>query len=71
MNVEMSKTDAYYQIRIPIPESYHSRYLRKFLDWLRLREITSKSAAEEKDIENLSEEIILQWWDQNKRDFLK
>ncbi len=40
MKLEMSKTDTYYHIRIPVLESYHSKYLRKFLDWLRLREIS-------------------------------
>ncbi|MEZ4526788.1 MAG: hypothetical protein R2941_12780 [Desulfobacterales bacterium] len=71
MKVEMSKTEAYYHIRIPVLESYHSKYLRKFLDWLRLREISSKSAATEKDIEGLSEYIMQQWWNENKNGFLK
>jgi len=71
MKVEISKTDSYYHIRIPILESYHNKYLRKFLDYLRLKEISSKSLVTDNDIEELSEEIMLTWWNVNKSAFSK
>ncbi len=71
MKIEISKTDRYYQIIIPISESYHDKYVRKFLDYLRLKEISAKSHATDEDIENLSEEIIEKWWNKNKIRFLE
>ncbi len=71
MKIEISETDRYYQIIIPISESYHDKYVRKFSDYLRLKEISAKSHASDEDIENLSEEIIEKWWNKNKIRFLE
>jgi len=71
MKVEMSKTDSYYHIRIPIADSYRDKYLRKFLDYLRLKKISSKSRATDNDIDALSEDIMLTWWNKNKSSFSK
>ncbi len=71
MKVEMSKTDSYYHIRIPIIESYHNKYLRKFLDYLRLKELSSKSILTDNDIEELSEDIMVKWWNETKSAFSK
>ncbi len=40
MNIEMLKIDSSYQISIPILETYQDKYVRKFLDYLRIKEIT-------------------------------
>lgn len=66
MDIEISKADSYYNIRIPIRESYHDKYLRKFLDYLRVKKICSKSPANDDVVEKLSEEIMTQWWNENK-----
>jgi hypothetical protein len=39
-------------------------------DFLTLLDITSRSKATDKDIEELSEEINRKWWQENKESFL-
>lgn len=69
MDVEISKDDKFYQIKIPVIESYDDKYIRKFLDYLKIQKITSKSKATDDAIEKLSEEVHVKWWDKNKDKF--
>ena len=71
MQVEVSKTDKYYQIRIPIKERYTNQFIRKFMDYLTIKTNAEKSTATEEDIRNISEEIMEKWWDKNKNNFVK
>jgi hypothetical protein len=71
MNIVMSKIGSSYQINIPISESYQDEYVRRFLDYLRIKEITSKSLATDEDINNLSEELMEQWWEKSQHRFSK
>jgi hypothetical protein len=71
MQVEVLKADNYFQIKIPIKDSYNDKNIRKFLDYLRIKEIAAKSEATDEDIENLSREITQGWWEGNKENFLK
>ncbi len=59
MQVEVLKDNSCYQIKIPILESYNDKYIRKFLDYLKIKEVASKSQATDEDIEKLSDEITL------------
>jgi hypothetical protein len=45
-------------------------YDPEVIDLLTFLEITSKSKAEDEDIEELAEEIKQKWWDENKESFL-
>ena len=45
--------------------------LQRFIDYIKYREISSKSRATEADAEALSEEIKQKWWEQNKHRFEK
>jgi hypothetical protein len=58
MQVEVSKTDEYYQIKIPIKERYTNQYIRRFMDYLKIKKNAEKSTATDEDIRNLSEEIM-------------
>lgn len=69
VQVEVSRTDDYIQVRIPIREGYNNRNIRRFLDYLRVKEIAAKSQAVDEDIERLSDEIMQNWWDENKGNF--
>jgi len=71
MQVDVSRTDNYYQIRIPIKDSYNDKNIRKFLDYLKIKKNAAKSRATDKDIEALSEEINAKWWETNKDNFMK
>lgn len=69
MNIMMTKIGSSYQINIPILETYQDEYVRRFLDYLRIKEITSKSLATDEDIDNLSEELMEQWWEKSQHRF--
>jgi hypothetical protein len=71
MNIVMSKIGSSYQINIPILETYQDEYVRRFLDYLRIKEITSTSLATDEDINNLSEELMEQWWEKSQHRFSK
>lgn len=71
MQVEVSKTDEYYQIRIPVKERYTNQYIRRFMDYLKIKKNAEKSTATDEDIRNLSEEIMEKWWEKNKSNFVK
>lgn len=45
-------------------------YDPEVIDFLTFLEITSKSKATDEDIEELSEEIKRNWWEENKERFL-
>lgn len=45
--------------------------LQRFLDFLKFKEITSKSKATELDIDKLSDSSKKDWWTKNKSRFLK
>ena len=71
MQVEVSKTDKYYQIRIPLKERYTNQHIRKFMDYLKIKNTAEKSTATDADIRNLSEEIMENWWEKNRNNFVK
>lgn len=43
--------------------------IQSFIDFIRFREINSKSKASQEDADNLSEEINQSWWEKNKNRF--
>ena len=45
--------------------------LQRILDYLRFREIASKSKASQKQIDELSAEFKTSWWSENKSRFVK
>ncbi len=71
MQVEVSKTDNYYQIRIPIKDTYHDKTIRRFLDYMKIKNNATLSQASDQDIQELSDEIVGDWWNNNKDSFLK
>lgn len=71
MQVEVSKTDSYYQIRIPLTARYSNYHVKKFMDYLKIKKISEKSEANDDDIRELSEEIMETWWRKNQSNFVK
>lgn len=45
--------------------------LQRILDYLKFREIASKSKASQKQIDELSSESKSSWWNKNKSRFIK
>jgi hypothetical protein len=60
MQVEVSKTDEYYQIKIPIKERYTNQYIRRFMDYLKIKKNAEKSTATDEDIRRLPKIIYKQ-----------
>ena len=58
------------QIKFIIPDDIlEITEIQKFIDYLRFREITSKSKADQADANKLSDEINQTWWNKNKHKF--
>jgi hypothetical protein len=45
--------------------------LQRLIDYIKFREIASKSKASEDDINNLVRESKSEWWEKNKNRFIK
>ncbi len=59
------------EILIRIPSGTDIIGLQRILDFLKFREITSKSKASQKEIDELSTETKSEWWKQNKSKFTR
>jgi hypothetical protein len=45
--------------------------IQRLLDYIRFREISSKSKATQKQIDDLARESKATWWEKNKTKFIK
>ncbi|MGB6035527.1 MAG: hypothetical protein WBG42_04615 [Cryomorphaceae bacterium] len=59
------------EIIIRLPENTDTIGVQRLLDFLKYKEIVSKSIASEQDIENLANESTADWWSKNKDRFIK
>lgn len=59
------------EILIRIPNSIGIKGAQKIIDYIRYQEITSKSKAKQKEIDELADEINRDWWEKNKDTYLK
>jgi hypothetical protein len=58
------------EIRFTIPDNVVDiDEIQSFIDYIRFKEITSKSNASNSDADKLSDEINKSWWDKNKTRF--
>jgi len=58
------------EIKISIPANlFEMDEIQKFLDYIRFREISSKSKATQEDADKLANEINQSWWEKNKYKF--
>lgn len=58
------------EIRFTIPDNIIDiDEIQYFIDYVRFKEVTSKSRATKEDSEKLAEEINKSWWDKNKIKF--
>ena len=66
MKTQVKITKDYYQIRIPVSEVYANKTIRRFLDFLRIKEIASQSKATDEQIAELADEATESFWKANK-----
>lgn len=59
------------EILIRLPSGTDLVGLQRILDYLKFREIASKSKATTEQIDELSSESKSSWWDKNKSRFVK
>lgn len=59
------------EILIRLPSGTDLIGLQRILDYLKFREIASKSKATTEQIDELSSESKSSWWDKNKSRFVK
>ncbi len=59
------------ELLIRIPNSIGIKGTQRIIDYIRYQEITSKSKAKQKDVDELADEINRDWWEKNKDTFLK
>lgn len=59
------------ELLIRIPSSIDMGILQHFLDYVRVKTVSSQSVATEEEILTLSAEINKNWWTENRQHFLK
>ncbi len=58
------------EIIIRISSDVNLEDIQKSLDYIRYREIVSKSTATQTDIDKLAAEVNQGWWDKNKHKYI-
>jgi len=53
-------------IIVTLPASFDITEIQRFLDYLRFKEIVSKSKATQEQIDQLAREVNKGWWQKNK-----
>lgn len=59
------------EIIIRLPKSVDAEGLQRLVDYLTYLELTSKSKANQADIDQLADEINKKWWTKNKNRFVQ
>ncbi|MDT0643303.1 hypothetical protein RM553_10725 [Zunongwangia sp. F363] len=58
------------EILIKVPAGTYLPGLQRMIDYIKYREIASKSKASEKQIEELAQKSKSDWWEKNNNRFL-
>jgi len=56
---------------ISIPSNIEIKYLQEFVNYINYKSLISKSEATDEEILKLSEEVLDNWWIENKSKFIK
>ena len=59
------------EIIIRLPSSVDTNGIQRLLDFLRYKEVTSKSEAKQDDVHKLAREVNKEWWEKNKKRFIE
>jgi len=66
MTVERNENE----ILIRLPDTFDVDDIQRMLDYLRFKELTRDSKADQVEIDKLSSEVNSDWWEKNKDRFL-
>jgi hypothetical protein len=67
--MKVERTDN--EILVRIPSDRDSEKLQEILDLIRYAELTSKSTATQKEVDDFASEVNKSWWSKNKSRFIK
>lgn len=67
MVVERTKKE----IIIRLPSSVDTEDLQEFLNYARYKELTSKFKTDQKEVDNIANEINAKWWNKNRNKLVK
>lgn len=67
--MKIERTDK--EIIIRIPNSIDIDSAQRIIDYIRCLDITSKSEAEQEDVDEISDDVNREWWENNKDTFLE
>jgi hypothetical protein len=59
------------EILIKLSSDLNSFDFQRLIEYVRFLEITSKSKAKQKDINDLANSVSANWWKKNKKRFIK
>ena len=59
------------ELVIRLPQNIPFVYLQEFLNYLKTCTLLAKSQADDEGVEQLSEEILSDWWAQNQHRFVR
>ena len=68
--MQIQRTNDELIIRFSNTININIEYLQKFIDYLRFKEISSKSEATEKQIAEIANDVNQTWWQANKSKFI-
>jgi len=68
--MQIQRTNDELIIRFSNTININIEYLQKFIDYLRFKEISSKSKATEKQIAEIANDVNQTWWQANKSKFI-
>ena len=57
-------------IIVKLPTNIDIEEIQRFLNYLRYKEVVSKSKATQEDVDELAREVNKSWWEKNKQRFL-
>lgn len=69
LNMDIERTDN--EIIFRIPSNIDTLGLQRIIDYLRYKEATAESNADQNEIDKIAEESKANWWKENKSKFIK
>ncbi len=66
----VTKTSNAIVVTLPTTVDINIEEIQRFLQYLRYKELISKSKATQNDIDQLAREVNKSWWQKNKHRFL-
>jgi len=67
--MDIQRTDK--EIVVRLPPNVDTLGLQKMIDYLKYKEATAESDADQEEIDKLASESKARWWRENKHQFIK